>query len=138
MSAMPLGRFHPIFVETIDEQRELERFLTAKRESACWPDLLDDRRSVLPARHVTVAQYGPAHREWPYVLLCHWPPNFTRVASRVSAMLARGAYTVDLFSELNQLEAASDLLVEALEEIVTVAIEVVPPDWSLVPGARPH
>src|SRR3546814_1412580 len=83
--SLPLGHYHPILIETVAEQHELEAYLEEECQVPSSPDLLDARPSALPADHITVAHYGPPFENWPFVLLCHWPPDLT--ADRKSTRL---------------------------------------------------
>lgn len=112
---LPLGNYHPILIETIAEQYELEAYLEEERDVLSSPDLLDARPSALPAEHITVAHYGPPAEDWPYVLLCRWPPDLTAVAPRALRMFIRGAYTIELFRDQDQLERTSDALLILLK-----------------------
>jgi hypothetical protein len=132
------GRYHPVLVETIAEQRELETCLDEACEAPFSPDLLDARPSVLPAGHITVAHYGPPAEDWPYVLLCRWPRDLTAAAPEELRMFVRGAYTVELFDDHEQLEQASDRLLALLRRRRRARVEIILPDWSAVPGTAPH
>ena len=135
---LPLGRFYPMLVETVEEQQEVEDYLNAPREHVGPPDLLDARPAIFPAEHITIAHYGPSADGWPFVLLCRWPPNFTASAPKHLRIFARGVYTFDLFWEQRRLERASDDLLLSLERREqSFNIEVIPPEWSPFDG-RPH
>src|SRR5512147_437789 len=88
-----LGRFWPIMVETIDEQSEVEAFLGRERHSVVLPDFLDERASLMPREHLTIAHYRPSEPRWPYLQLCQWPADFTARAPDKDRTFARGAYT---------------------------------------------
>lgn len=135
---LSLGRYHPILVETITEQHELEAHLDEDRDVSCAPDLLDGRPSVLPADHITIAQYGPPVDDWPYVLLCRWPPNLAAAAPAELKMFARGAYTIELFDDHEQLEQATDRVLALLKRLQRTRVEIILPDWPAVPGTAPH
>ena len=128
---LPLGRFYPMLVETADEQREVEDYLSEPREHVGPPDLLDARPATLPAEHITIAHYGPSADGWPFVLLCRWPADLTATAPEHLRMFARGVYTFDLFREERRLGRASDNLLLCLERRgQALDIEVIPPEWS--------
>jgi hypothetical protein len=135
---LSLGRYHPILVETLAEQHELETYLDEERDVSCSPDLLEARPSVFPADHITTAQYGPPLEDWPYVLLCRWPPSLTAAAPKALKMFARGAYTIELFDDHERLEQATDRLLALLKRLRRARIEIILPDWSAVPGTAPH
>jgi hypothetical protein len=135
----PLGRYRPVLVETPAEQEELEAWLEEERDRVFVPDPFAARPSVLPNPHITVAHYGPPVEGWPYVILCSWPPDLAAAAAADELrMFIRGAYTIELFVDQEQLEAASDELLALLKRRPGTRIEIVPPDWSADPGARPH
>jgi len=135
--SLPLGRYCPILVETAAEQRELETYLEEEYEQPCPPDPFASRPSMLPNDHITVAHYGPPTEGWPYGILCRWPPDLTSAAEELR-MFARHAYTIELFGDREQLEAASDRLLALLKRRGRVRIEIVRPDWSAAPGTPPH
>lgn len=135
---LALGRFHPIMVETVEEQSEIEAFLEKERELVVAPDLLDERLSTFPSEHLTIAHYRPSQAGWPYVQLCQWPADFAARVSSEGRLLARGAYTCELFQDRKRLEAASDVLVASLDRQHAPHVEIIFPDWSSDPGALPH
>lgn len=137
-ASLALGRYYPILVETITEQQELEAYLDEERDVSCAPDLLDARPSVLPADHITVAQYGPPVEDWPYVLLCRWPPNLAVAAPKELKMFVRGAYTIELFDDDEQLEQATDGVLVLLKRLRRTRVEIILPDWPAAPGTAPH
>ena len=131
-------RFHAILCETIGEQQGAEAYLDQRREGPFPSDPLDARPSTLVADHTTIAHYAPPADNWPYVLLCRWPPDLTAVAPTDLNMFARGAYTVELFDNYDQLEQATERLLALLKRLRKMRVEIVAPDWSPVPGAAPH
>ena len=135
---LSLGSYHPILIETIAEQNEIEAYLEEECEAPFFPDLLDSRPSSLPADHITVAHYGPPFEDWPYVLLCRWPPDLTAAAPDELRLFVRGAYTIDLYIDRDQIERASDALVTLLTRRRRTRVQIVLPDWSVVPGTTPH
>lgn len=133
-----LGNYHPILVETIAEQRELEAYLEEERPVPSSPALLDARPSRLSAEHITVAHYAPPSQGWPYVLLCRWPPDLAAAAPEELRLFARGAYTIELYNDRDQLERASDTLLTLLKRRRRTRVEIILPDWSAVPRKAPH
>lgn len=134
----PLEKFHPILIETIAEQHELQEYLEEERQVPSSPDLFDARPSALSPDHITIAHYGPPLDDWPYVLLCRWTSDLTATAPEVLRMFVRGAYTVELFADRNRLERASDALLALLKRRPGARVEIVLPDWSAAPGKTPH
>jgi hypothetical protein len=133
-----LGRYHPILVETIAEQHELEAQLDQEREPPSWLHLLDSRPSMLAADHIIVAHYAPPVEGWPFALLCRWPSELTAAAPEDLRMFVRNAYTIELFDDREQLEQASDGVLALLRRRRPARVEIVLPDWSVVPGTPPH
>lgn len=132
------GQYHPILVETIAEEEELEAYLEEERPVLSLPVLLNARPSSLAADHITIAHYGPPLGGWPYVLLCRWPPSLAAAAPPDLRLFARGAYTIDLYSDREQLERVSDMLLTLLKRRRRVRVEIVPPDWTPGPGIFAH
>jgi hypothetical protein len=132
---LPLGRFYPIFVETIGEQEEVDAFLAQERGSIVPPDLLDERPSTFLSKHLTIAHYAPSETRWPFVLLCQWPAELAASASIQDRMFARGAYTFELFRDRKSLEEATRILLGSLDRRHSLHVEIVFPDWSPDPGA---
>lgn len=132
------GRFHPILCETVFEQEEFEQFLDIERGQPFPSEPLDARPSVLPPSHTTIAHYGPPAEGWPYVLLCRWPPELTAVAPKELNMFVRDSYTVELFDQHEELEEATERLLDLMKRLRRMRVEIVLPDWSAVPGAAPH
>jgi len=136
--APPPRRFHAILCETIGDQQRAEDYLDERRDGWFSTDVLDARPSTLPTDHTTIAHYAPPAKHWPYVLLCRWPPDLTAAAPSDLNMFARGAYTVELFDDHDQLEQATERLLALLQRLQRTRVEIVSPDWSAVPGAAPH
>ena len=134
---LPTGRFYPILVETIEEQAELDAFLKQERDSLVPLDLFDRRPSRSLGDHLTIAQYGPSQSGWPFIQLCQWPAEFAAKASRKRLLLARGAYSFELFRNRKRLEQASKSLLASLDRRNAVKVEIVLPDWSGGPCALP-
>ena len=133
-----LKRFHPIMVETVEEQSEIEAFLEEEREGIVAPDLLDQRLSTFPREHLTIAHYRPSQAGWPYVQLCQWPADFAGRFSSGGRVFARGAYTFELFGDRRRLEKAAKALVASLDRRHAPQVEIVFPEWSKDPDASPH
>lgn len=133
-----LGNYHPILIETIAEQHELEGYLEEECQVSSTPALLDARPSVLPAEHITIAHYAPPSQDWPYVLLCRWPPDVAAAAPEELRLFARGAYTIELYIDRGELERASDTLLTLLKRRRRTRVEIILPDWSADPGTAPH
>ena len=134
----PLKRFYPIMVESIDEQSEVEAFLDKERDLLVPPDVLDERPSTLPRKHLTIAHYGPLEPGWPFVQLCQWPAGFAAKASSPDRIFARGTYTFELFQNRKRLEKASKALLASLDERQALHVEIVFPDWSADPDSSPN
>lgn len=132
---LPPKRFYPIMIETIEEQSEVDAFLSEERDSLIPPDLLDERPSTLPRKHLTIAHYGPSETGWPFVQLCQWPAEFAARASNRDRQFARGAYTLELFHDRQRLEKASKALLASLDRRHALHVEIVFPDWSVDPDA---
>lgn len=135
---LPLGRFYPIMVETVQEQSEVDGFLAQERDSLVPPDLLDERPSTLLREHLTIAHYGPSVPAWPFVQLCLWPVEFAAKASSKDRLFARGVYTFELFRDREALEAASKELLASLDQRHALNVELVFPDWSADPDRSPN
>lgn len=131
-------RYQAILIETVAEQQELEACLEDERQGASLPDLLNSRPSVLATDHITVAHYGPPGEDWPYALLCRWPPDLAAVTPRELRMFVRGAYTIELFANREQLDQASDTLLAILKRRRRARVEIILPDWSASPGKALH
>ena len=133
----PFGRFYPIFLETVEEQSEVEAFLGEERDVVVRPDLLNERPSTCAREHLTIAHYRPSLPGWPYVQLCQWPADF---AARVGKdrHFVRGAYTFELFADRKRLEKAATALVASLDRQHAPHVEIVFPDWSSDPAVSPH
>jgi len=132
---LPLTRFYPIMVETAQEQAEVDAFLRRERKALIPPDLLDERLSIFPKAHLTIAHYRPSQAAWPYVQLCQWPTEFAARASSRDRLFARGAYTFELFDDRKRLEEASKVLLASLDRRHALRVEMVFPDWSQDPEA---
>jgi hypothetical protein len=124
-SGLAFGRYYPVIIETNDELAEFEAFLSADRPDLVAPDLLDRRPSSRAASVITFFEYAPADPSWPWLLLCHWPHDYVRHVPNDPALLARGAYTTELFLTRADLLAATATLVGSFGEHVRLA--VIPP-----------
>ena len=133
-----LKRFHPIIVETVEEQSELEAFLAQERDLLVPPDLLDERPSTLVRKHLTIAHYRPSEPGWPFVQLCQWPAHFAAKTASSDRLFARGAYTFELFGDRQRLEKASKALLASVDRRHAFQVEIVFPDWSPDPDASPN
>lgn len=132
---LPLRRFFPIMIETLEEEAELDAFLAEKRDAVTLAKFLGGRPSTLPAEHLTIAHYGPPGRGWPFVQLCQWPARFAARIPTVHRLFARGAYTCELFLDRDRLERTSQLMLSSLAKRHALKVEVVFPDWSAPPDA---
>jgi hypothetical protein len=135
---LPLGRFYPVMVETIEEQSEFDASLAQERGSIIPPDLLDERPSTFTREHLTIAHYGPSKSGWPFVQLCQWPAEFAARASSADRIFARGSYTFELFRDRKRLEKATAVLLASLDQRHALHVETVFPDWSADPDAPSH
>lgn len=136
--ALPPGNHHPILVETIAEQHELDACLEGEGEVSAWLDQFAARPSTFSADHIMVAHYGPPDEGWPYVLLCRWPPDLVAAASAELRMFIRGAYTIETFAGREQLERASETALALLKRRRMARVEIIAPAWSAAPGKRSH
>lgn len=134
----PFGEYHPILIETLAEQQELDAYLEGERRDPTMPDLLDERPSAFAATHVSVAHYGPPSKDWPFVLLCRWPDELVAAAPKELRMFVRDAYTIELFSSREQMERESDALLRLLKRRRKARVEMILPEWSAEPGKPPH
>ncbi|MBA4090106.1 MAG: hypothetical protein C0494_05870 [Sphingobium sp.] len=106
--SLPLGRYYPIIVETALERLELEHFLDLPRSRLIAPALLDRRSSHGQGTEIKLCHYDAADAGWPFILLCQWPTSCTNLVSSSPNMLARGAYTIEMFP--TALERAEETL----------------------------
>jgi hypothetical protein len=134
---LALGRFWLMMVETIDEQSEVDLFLEMERHSIVHPDLLDERPSLMPTKHLTIAHYRPSAPRWPYVQLCQWPADFAEKTPDKNRMFKRGAYTFELFLDRDTLEKATKILLASLDRRHAPHVEIVFPEWAPDPDAPP-
>ena len=132
------GRFHPILIETIEEQSEIEEFLGQERDFLVAPDPFEERPSIFARQHLTIAHYGPSEAGWPFIQLCQWPAALVAKASSKDRMFLRGTYTFELFQTRKRLETATKILLESLDGRDAVHVETIFPNWSADPDAAPH
>jgi hypothetical protein len=111
---LSLGRFYPIMVETELEMIELAHFLALCRPDLVAPDLLDYRSSALQAQPIRLSHYDPPEPGWPYILLCQWPLSCTQLVQSSRALLARGAYTIEMFTTAFDRCNATEILQRSL------------------------
>jgi hypothetical protein len=112
--SLPLGRYYPIIVETPSEREEIEAFLCAERPSVVVPDLFDRRPSSLSSHDIVFCRYAAPDPQWPVLLLCHWPSNFTAMVPPTSDSFARGCYTTEMFATIDTLDHAEHRLLATL------------------------
>ncbi|MBS49508.1 MAG: hypothetical protein CMN60_17740 [Sphingobium sp.] len=111
---LALGRYYPVILETLAEMQEFEAFLCERRTELISPSLLDRRPSGLRTDDIVFARYRPSAPCWPWLHLCCWPPHYTMTASDPGDNFARGAYTVDAFFSVDEVDAAERLLLATL------------------------
>lgn len=127
---LPLGRYYPVILENDAELAEFEIFLAADRASAVVPDIFATRPSTLYTGAIALFEYAAPEAGWPWLLLCHWPREHTARAAHDPQLLARGAYTIEIFLGRADLRAAIAILSHQLGGAVS---------WSIVTGSdRPH
>lgn len=112
--SLSLGRYYPVILETADELGEIDTFLTAERLFPIVPDLFDRRPSALDASDITFCRYMSPALDWPMLLLCHWPSEFTAMVPPGSDYFARGCYTTEMFDSFAELESAEQKLIDTL------------------------
>lgn len=105
---LALGRYYPVITETTDELRELEAFLSADRHEAMQPNLLDRRASDRNVEALTLAEYAPPDLGWPWVLLCQWPDHIARDIESEAHLMARGAYTIEVYATRHELRQMAE------------------------------
>lgn len=109
-SSLSLGRYYPVILETELEMIEFEHFLGCSRPRLIAPDLLDHRASSLQSVDVKLCHYEVDEVGWPYILLCQWPSTYTQLVRASSDLLARGAYTIEMFSTAHERSEATRTL----------------------------
>ena len=115
-TGLPLGRYYPIILETDDERIEIERFLAAPRPEAVLPDIFDLRPSQLRSDNVLISRYDPPVSGWPWLSVCRWPDRFTTAKALSGITMARGCYTMELFSSEAGLDASQVEIVANLSD----------------------
>lgn len=109
-AGLPLGRYYPIILETDEELAEFESFLGAERPGPVVPDILATRPGALRTTTISLFEYAPPEPGWPWLLLCHWPEDYAMQAAHDPDLLARGAYTIDIFAERKDVIATVAIL----------------------------
>lgn len=112
---LALDRYYPVILETLAEMDEFERFLCERRPALVAPALLDRRPSALRVDDIILARYSPPASHWPWLQLCCWPHNYTRMVSHSAEAFARGTYTVDAFVDADDIDAAQRALLATLD-----------------------
>ncbi|MBN8838654.1 MAG: hypothetical protein J0I25_00440 [Sphingomonadales bacterium] len=129
--SLPLGRYYPIVVEALAELDEIEAFLCAERSSPVVPDLFDRRASALNSNAIIFCRYAPPDPDWPILLLCHWPANFTTMVAAASDFFARGCYTIEMFASIDALDKAERRLLATLGRHQPVIVKPISTGLSL-------
>lgn len=112
--SLPLGRFYPVIIETAAEYAEMEAFLDRDRSLPVAPDLLDHRPSALRGDDIVFARYAPSAPDWPWLLLCRWPSDYTAMVPSDGDYFARDTYTCEVFETVDNLADAQNRLLEVL------------------------
>lgn len=131
---LALGRYYPVIIETDEELDEFEAFLDADRVDPGSPDLLDRRPSRRAASAITFFEYAPPEPGWPWLLLCHWPRDYTERVRGDPTLLARGAYTTETFAAHGELLSTVAEFVNMLGD--TVRLCVISPAADVAGSAR--
>src|SRR3546814_13494442 len=92
----------------------MEAFLERDRSNPVVPDLLDRRPSALRGGDIVFARYAPSAPDWPWLLLCRWPADYTGMVPRDGNHFARGAYTCEVFETVDDLVDAETCLLGVL------------------------
>jgi len=127
---LPLGRYYPIVLETEAEVREIEAFLTEVRPVPVTPNIFDFRPSRLTSERITFAICAPPAPDWPHLLLCHWPACYAALAQD-PMLFARGAYTIEIFSNEAALNRSCDRLLATLGEGIDISVVPISATTSL-------
>ena len=125
---LPLGRYYPIIIETDAEETEVERFLAAPRQAPVVPDILDRRPSALWTDHVLVSRYDPPSEGWPWLSVCRWPDSLTSVGAAHGVEMARGCYTMEMFTDVEALEEHSLALIRSLGTQHEISVRLISAD----------
>lgn len=112
--SLPLERYYPVILETDAEYAEMEGFLDMDRLRPVAPDLFDRRCSALNGDDVVNARYAPPLPSWPWLKLCRWPPDYAAMVPAQDDNFARGAYTSEVFTALDDIVQAEVRLLEML------------------------
>lgn len=113
-SGLALDRYYPVIFESLAEMHEFEIFLCEPRAALVPPALLDRRPSALRTDHIVVARYRPPDPHWHWLQLCCWPARYKTLVPDAGGAFARGAYTVDAFISVDDIDAAELRLLTAL------------------------
>lgn len=132
-ASLALHRYYPMVVESDEEAREVEHYLTADRLGPRAPDLLDLRPSALIADEIIVALYASPADAWPWARLCRWPPELVD-AAEPAASLARGCYTVELFESEGDAIRGTEQLLKTLWAEGLSKIRFLPGELVQAPG----
>ena len=111
---LALDRYYPVILETVAEAHEFEAYLLEHRASLVPPSLLDRRPSALRVEEIVFARYAPAAPDWPWLQLCCWPQAYTLMVPSPNDEFARGAYTIEAFTSVGQVDAAERILLATL------------------------
>lgn len=111
---LALGRYYPVIFETLAELTEFEAYLCEQRPTLTQPALLDRRPSALRIDDIVFARYRPQTPDWPWLLLCCWPPAYAAMARSETDAFARGTYTIDAFTSEQEVDAAEARLLTVL------------------------
>jgi hypothetical protein len=131
--SLALRRYYPVIIESDEEAREFERFLSVDRPGPCAPDLLDLRPSAVSTEKIIIALYASPGDGWPWAWLCSWPLDLLNRVEQ-AADFARGSYTVELFeSEVDTINSTEQLL-RTLRAGAEVKIEFLPGELVHPPG----
>lgn len=134
-AGLPLGRYYPIVLETDWECAEIERFLDAPRGGAVRPDIFDLRPSQLRSDNVLLSRYEPPISGWPWLSVCRWPDKFTMGAASPNVTMARGCYTMELFSSEAELDASQVEIVASLGDRHHIELRLLNPE-AMPPAGR--
>jgi hypothetical protein len=129
-SNLALGRYYPVILETLAEMSEFEAFLCMRRTEPVSPNLLDRRPSALQTDDIVFARYSPPAAGWPWVLLCRWPLRYTAMVPSVGDDFARGAYTIDVFGEEQEVDDMEGKLLGALGPAEIRRVRALAHNWG--------
>lgn len=103
---------NPVILETDEELAEFEAFLSAERPEPVVPDIFATRPGALHTATISLFEYAPPEPGWPWLLVCHWPEDHAALAVGDPELLARGAYTIEIFLDRADLLVAVAILTE--------------------------